>query len=76
MSQTKTKPIGKADRANFATLLDAVANGDLAAVASVRKSDGKPVTLVCAVSWDGEEYALSPLAVMVEGNPYDDFEAP
>ena len=70
-------PLGEGDRANFATLRAAVKNNDLALVRSRRKADGKDVALVCAMGRDGEGNILpSPLAVMVEGNPFEDFEDP
>lgn len=71
-----SKALSKSDKANFNTLQRAFDQGDVCLVSSVRKSDGKPVSLVCAVSFVDGEYAMSPLAVMVEGNPFEDFEAP
>lgn len=62
--------------ANFNTLLRAVKNADLALLSAIRKADRKPVALVVALGWDGEERLISPLAVMVEGNPYELFEDP
>jgi len=75
-------------RANFTTLLAAakahrvglVSSIRIALVSSIRKSDGAPVALICAVNIDdsGSEpfYGFVPLAVMVEGDPYEDFEDP
>ena len=63
-------------RVNFETLQEADRNGDLALVSAIRKADNQPVALICAVSWDGSDYQLSPLAVMCEGNPYEDFIPP
>ena len=70
-------PLADADKANFETLREACGNGDLALLSAIRKSDGKNVSLVCAMSDDGEGNALMvPLAVMVEGDPFEDFEPP
>ena len=62
---------------NFATLRAACAAGDLALVSAIRKADKKPVALVCAMQ-QNEDKTLSPvpLAVMVEGNPYELFDDP
>lgn len=64
-------------RANFTTLQQASDNGDLALVSARRASDGAPVALVCALRRE-QDGAISPvpLAVMVEGNPYELFEDP
>ena len=61
----------------FDTLCRACGKQDLALVSAIRKSDGAPVALVCAVNhFDDGRYALVPLAVMVEGNPYEDYLPP
>lgn len=67
-------PIG--DSQNFQTLQDACNNGDLALVSAVRKSDKKRVSLVCAINQVDGQYMPAPLAVMIEGNPFEDFEDP
>jgi hypothetical protein len=69
-------PLGAADRANFNTLLAAVAHDDLALVSAIRKVDRKPVGLVCAMARKGKWIIPMPLAVMIEGNPFEDFEDP
>jgi hypothetical protein len=67
----------KGDRANYDTLLKAAQNGDLALVSSRRKSDGKDVALLCAMGRDADDMITPvPLAVMIEGNPFEDFEDP
>src|SRR5262245_55351904 len=63
-------------KTNFETLQTAQENGHLCLVSAIRKSDGQPVALVCAMNWDGEFYRPVPLAVMVEGNPYELFFDP
>lgn len=68
----------KGDRANFSTLCQALEDQRLALVSAVRKSDNKPVALVCAVSDvpNSDDLRPMPLAVMIEGNPFEDFYDP
>lgn len=62
---------------NFETLLTAAGYDDLALVSAIRKSDQKPVALVCAMQTNSDQTITPvPLAVMCEGNPFDDFEDP
>jgi hypothetical protein len=68
--------LSEADKANFATLQRAESMGDLALVSAIRKSDGKAVALLCAMSRTEEGIMPMPLAVMIEGNPFEDFEDP
>ena len=76
MSATKIEKIRDGDRANFKTLLKAAKNKDLALVSSIRKSDGAQVALVCAMGYEDGVYFPAPLAVMIEGNPFELFEDP
>lgn len=69
-------PLSEGDKANFETLERACKRGNLALVSSVRKSDGASVALVCALGRHHDGVLVSPLAVMVEGNPYELFEKP
>lgn len=64
-------------RKNFSTLERAGRNGDLALVSAIRKADQAPVALVCAMQWN-EDNTITPIpiAVMVEGNPFELFEDP
>jgi hypothetical protein len=74
------KPLREGDRDNFETLKRAAEAGDLALTSSIRRSDGADVALVCAMNRleeDGEVvFQPVPLAVMIEGNPYELFEDP
>lgn len=70
------KPLRKGDKANFKTLLRAAGNQDLALVSAIRKSDREKVALVCAMEFDGTNYLPKPLAVMIEGDPFELFEDP
>ena len=71
-------PIPASDRENFNTLQRAAKDNRLAAVSAIRKSDGKEVTLLCAMSsGEDDDYIYPvPLAVMVEGNPFEDYHDP
>jgi hypothetical protein len=70
-------PLSEEDCANFETLRRAHRSGDLALVSAIRKADGKQVALVCAMGRDEKgNYCPVPLAVMVEGNPYELFHDP
>lgn len=61
--------------ANFETLLRAGVNRDLALLSCIRKSDNAPVAMVVAVNWDEDAvvWRFAPLAVLCEGNPFDDY---
>lgn len=64
------------DTQNFATLLLAASRGQLALLEVRRRSDQKAVAAVCAVGLDGSDYLFTPLALMVEVNPFDVFDPP
>lgn len=64
-------------KANFKQLQRASKNGDLALVSAIRKSDRANVALVCAMQWNEDNTIMPiPIAVMVEGNPFELFEDP
>jgi hypothetical protein len=71
--------LSKGDKGNFETLQRAFRNKNICLLRALRKSDNKEVALVCAVNHNskfrgsGDEVDLVPLAVMIEGNPYEDF---
>jgi hypothetical protein len=71
--------LGKGDKANFETLRRAFVDKNVCLMRALRKADGKEVALICAVNHNskfrgsGGEVDLVPLAVMIEGNPYEDF---
>ena len=64
------------DKENFKTLTRAFENNDVCLVDVQRKSDGKQVAAICAVSFVDGEYHITPLAIMIDGNPFEDFEPP
>ena len=61
---------------NFATLKQACGEGDLALVSATTKDDGKPVALVCALNRMEGEIGMVPIAVMIDGNPYNTYNPP
>lgn len=63
------------DTQNFATLLLAASRGHPALLEVRRRSDQKAVSAVCA-GLDGSDYLFTPLALMVEVNPFDAFDPP
>jgi uncharacterized protein YrrD len=68
--------INKSHTTNFNTLCDAIKNGDVCLMEGKRKKDGEIVNLICAVYFDGKEYAMTPFAEMVSGNPFEDYYPP
>jgi hypothetical protein len=76
--RTKKHPMAlrRGDRANFKTLLAAAHVNDLALLSATRKSDGAKVALICAMGSKDGMYYPAPLAVMIEGNPFELFDDP
>ena len=68
--------ISEPNKKNFETMQRAQDDGALCIMEATRNSDGKPVVLVCAMSQVDGMFYPSPLAVMIEGNPFDDFTPP
>lgn len=66
----------KAHAPNLETLKRAFHQGDAALVEARRASDGVVVALLCAIRREGDTYVVAPFAEMVNGNPYDLYEAP
>lgn len=65
------------DKANFKQLQRAFDNGHIALVSAIRKADKAKVALVCAMQWNEDDTIMPiPIAVMVEGNPFELFEDP
>ena len=75
-SPMKILPLREYDKKNFETLKLAAGCDHLCLVSSIRKSDGAQVALVCAMGRKNGYYLPVPLAVMVEGNPFEDFADP
>ena len=68
--------IPKGHAANFDTLKKAFAQNDVALVETIRKKDGEPCFLICAVERHGDDTEFKPFAVMFDKNPYDEFMNP
>ena len=63
-------------KANLEIIKLAVRNDDIALVECTDKVTGAVVIVLCAIGSDGDEYVISPLAKMFDGNPYDELEPP
>lgn len=68
-------------KANLETLQRAADNRDLALVECTDKVTGKPVIALCARSLrkrpnEEDEYTITPLAKMFDGNPYEELDPP
>lgn len=65
------------DRVNFDTLRRACDAGDLALVECTNRG-GQYVAVLAAVGYDAvsQEFVLTPLARMFDGNPYDEVRPP
>lgn len=61
---------------NFDTLLRAARNGDLALITTTEAATGERAVLIAAIATDGEDYHISPLARLIDGNPYELFNPP
>jgi hypothetical protein len=69
-------PIERGYVRNFETLIRAAKNGDLALLDTQDKETGKRVIAVVAVGRNGEQYEMSPLAKMFDGDPYEELNPP
>lgn len=68
--------IEKGYKANLETIKLAAKHGDLALVDCQDKTTKKRVVILAAVGRDGEEFVISPLAKMFDGNPYEELNPP
>lgn len=76
MSGTGFRRLTDVERANFETLLQAAGNGDLALLQTRENATGNAVALVCAVNRSAEAYFMLPIAVMIEGDPFELYADP
>lgn len=68
-------PLSDADKKNYQTIQKAASEDNVALLSAIRKSDNKPVALICVVNWRDDRSAdFVPLAVMVEGDPYEQYD--
>jgi hypothetical protein len=68
--------IPKHVKANYETLLRAARAKDLAVMECKRKADGQIVYVLTALRRDSGTVHMTPLAVMCDGNPYEDYLPP
>lgn len=61
-------------RKDFALLKGAQFSKDIALVSGRRKSDNKPVAIVCSIRFDDDGYTISPLAVLGDDSFFDEFD--
>ncbi len=63
-------------RANFATLLRAAADGNLALMECAGAATGGPRYVICAVGRDGTDFVFTPFGHLADGNPFDTYVPP
>jgi hypothetical protein len=63
-------------RANFQTLLNAAANGDLALMECADAVSGEARFVICAVGRDGADFLFTPFGHLADGNPYETYIPP
>jgi hypothetical protein len=64
------------ERANYATILRAGRDGALALVECTERASGKRVAVLAAIGRDREDYVITPLARLFDGNPYEQLDPP
>lgn len=64
------------ERANFDTLRLAAAHDDLALIVVRERATGLERVALAAVAFDGSEYAVTPFALMVDGDPFELLDPP
>ncbi len=63
-------------RISFNILLEAARNGDLALVESKDAKTGEYRAMICAISFDGREYFITPFGHLCNGDPYEEYIDP
>ena len=63
-------------RANFNTLLQAAANGNLALMECGDAATGEPRYVICAVGRAGTDFVFTPFGHLADGNPFDAYLPP
>lgn len=66
----------KGHKTNFNTMLRAGRNGDLALMECTDAVTGNSVTVICMVGRDKDEFVMTPVAKMFDGNPYEEVRSP
>lgn len=68
--------IPEAFQKNFATMLRAAEQGDLALMECVDAATGEPRYVICAVGREGCEYLFTPFGHLHDGNPFGAYVPP
>ena len=63
-------------RANFATLLRAAADGNLALMECADAVTSEPRYVICAVGRDGKDFVFTPFGHLADGNPFAAYVPP
>jgi len=63
-------------RANFQTILKAADQNALALMMLYDKEEGHFRPVICMMGYDGEDYFPTPIAILIEDDPYARFEDP
>jgi hypothetical protein len=63
-------------QANFATMLRAVADGNLALVECRDAVTGETRYVICAVGAEGTEFVFTPFGHLADGHPFDAYLPP
>ncbi len=63
-------------RANFATLLRAAADGNLALMECADAVTGEARFVICAVGRHGTDFVFTPFGHLADGNPFDAYMPP
>lgn len=72
----KKKTIVQKHTANFETLKQAFAAGDVCLMDCIENSTGEHVAVICTIVFDGKEYITTPFAKFFNGNPYEMLTSP
>ncbi len=68
--------IPEAYKTNFETLLRAASDGQLALIECRDAATGQPRYVICAVGYDGEEFLMTPLGHLHDGNAFEAYLPP
>ncbi|WP_017670777.1 DUF6117 family protein [Blastomonas sp. AAP53] len=63
-------------RTNFATLVRAAREGDLALMECTATGTGEPRYVLCAVGRTDTAYMMTPFGHLAPGNPFEDYLPP
>ena len=69
-------PIPDHAKANFATLLRAAEDGNLALMECADVATGAPRYVICAVGRDGGNYVFTPFGHLAPCDPYEAYQPP